>query len=100
MPLRPPVPPRPWSQSTPLVPIYGIVKPAPDFAAGKELPMRNPLRAPEYRVLAAAALEAADKCGLPHVQAKHQHAARTWTDLADAEDARLASRVRMTSSDV
>ncbi|MBI1682090.1 hypothetical protein [Caulobacter hibisci] len=62
--------------------------------------MRHPLRAPEYRALAAASLEAAGACALPHVQAKHEHAARTWTELADAEDARLASRARMTLSGV
>jgi len=77
------------------------VEPASDFAAGEELPpLRHPLRAPEYRALAAAALEAAGKCALPHVQAKHEHAARTWSDLADAEDARAATRVRMTTSGV
>lgn len=62
--------------------------------------MRHPYRAPEYRALAAAALKAADDSPLPRVQAKQEQAARTWNDLADAEDARMAARAQTSPSDV
>ncbi|MEH0196944.1 hypothetical protein V7S57_15035 [Caulobacter sp. CCNWLY153] len=62
--------------------------------------MRHPFRAPEYRALAATALQAAGASSLPHVQAKHEQAARTWSELADAEDARMAARAQTPPSGV
>jgi hypothetical protein len=50
----------------------------------------NPLLAAEYRERAAAERAAGEASGLEQVRAKHEEAARVWTGLADAEDARRA----------
>jgi hypothetical protein len=50
----------------------------------------NPLLAAEYRRRAAAERAAGEATGLEQVRAKHEEAARVWTGLADAEDARHA----------
>ena len=52
----------------------------------------HPLRATEYRERAAAELAAGSATRLDQVRAKHEQAARVWTELADAEDARESQR--------
>ncbi|WGU41513.1 MULTISPECIES: hypothetical protein [unclassified Phenylobacterium] len=51
------------------------------------------LRAEEYRARASQASAAARDATLDRVREQHQTAADTWTDLACAEDGRLASRL-------
>jgi hypothetical protein len=50
------------------------------------------LKAEEYRARARAATAAADSATLTRVRERHEQAARTWADLAEAEDARVVTR--------
>jgi hypothetical protein len=50
------------------------------------------LKAEEYRARARAASVAADSAVLARVRERHEQAARTWADLAEAEDARVVTR--------
>jgi hypothetical protein len=56
--------------------------------------VHNPIRAEEYRARAAAEAALRAAATLEQVRAKHDRAAKVWTDLADAEDARAAERAR------
>ena len=48
----------------------------------------------EYRMRAAEAVAAGAEAALDHVRAKHEKSARVWTELAEAEAARLKDRAR------
>jgi hypothetical protein len=54
--------------------------------------IRHPIRADEYRARAVAETATGAASGLDHVRAKHERAAKVWTDLAEAEDARAGQR--------
>ncbi|MFN3511550.1 MAG: hypothetical protein ACK41C_00780 [Phenylobacterium sp.] len=57
--------------------------------------LKSELKAEEYRARARAASLAADGAPLARTKEQHQLAARTWSDLAAAEEARAAgSRAR------
>jgi hypothetical protein len=53
---------------------------------------KHDIKAEEYRVRARAASAAADSATLAQVRERHEQAARTWWDLADAETARAMTR--------
>lgn len=48
----------------------------------------------EYRARASDATAAGADAVLDHVRAKHEQAAKVWTELADAEQSRLEDRAR------
>jgi hypothetical protein len=49
-------------------------------------------KALEYRERAAAELNAGAATSLDQVREKHARAAKVWTDMANAEEARLAEK--------
>jgi hypothetical protein len=49
-------------------------------------------KAQDYRDRAAAELTAGAAASLDQVRMKHERAARVWTDMAEAEDAREAEK--------
>lgn len=53
---------------------------------------KHQLKAEEYRARAEAASAAADSATLARVREQHHQAARTWSELAQAEAARSESR--------
>lgn len=54
--------------------------------------LKHHLKAEEYRARAREALGAAEGTTLDRVREQRRAAAATWADLADAEEARLATR--------
>lgn len=52
------------------------------------------VKAADYRAKAASELLVGAAATLDHVRAKHDRAARVWTELAEAEDARAAQKIR------
>jgi len=54
--------------------------------------IHHPTRAAEYRARAAAEAAAGAASPLDQVRAKHERAAKVWTDLAVVEDVRGAER--------
>jgi hypothetical protein len=53
---------------------------------------KHELKADEYRARAKDASAAADSATLARVRERHEQAARTWSDLADAVEARTLTR--------
>lgn len=54
--------------------------------------VKYPIRADEYRARAVAEADAGAASPLEQVRTKHARAAQVWTDLAEAEEARGATR--------
>lgn len=54
--------------------------------------LRHQLKAEEYRARARDAFAAAESTTLERVRDRRQAAALSWADLADAEEAQLATR--------
>ena len=62
-------------------------------AASQEFRLADHIaKSQEYRDRAAAELSAGAAASLDQVRLKHERAAQVWTDMADAEDARLAEK--------
>jgi hypothetical protein len=53
---------------------------------------KHELKADEYRARAKEASAAADSATLARVRERHEQAARTWSDLAEAVEARTLTR--------
>jgi hypothetical protein len=69
-----------------------------DLPAGPTL-HKHQLKAEEYRARAREAFAAAESATLDRVREQRQAAAASWTDLADAEEARLAATRRASVSE-
>ena len=55
---------------------------------------KGELRAQEYRARAHEALAFAEAATLDHVREQRQRSAATWTEMAEAEEARAQSQRR------